>query len=99
MNKREFKKKSQEVLDELVEYIEKLESKADDIADDAKEEYEKQLKNLHEIKDNLTEKLSKYEEVTESKWSVVKDSASEFFANVSEAWKESYEKVADAFKK
>lgn len=99
MKKAEFKQKAHDVLDELIEYIDKLESKAEEIADDAKEEYSQQLNNLKEIRDNLSGKLDEYEKVADTKWDVVKNSATEFFANVSEVWKESYTKIANTFKK
>lgn len=99
MKKEEFKQKAHGVLDELVEYIDKLEKKADEIADDAKEEYYQQLDNLRGVRDNLSTKLDEYEKIADTKWDVVRASASEFFTNVSLAWRDSYSKVADAFKK
>ncbi|SFL25136.1 hypothetical protein SAMN05216357_11659 [Porphyromonadaceae bacterium KH3CP3RA] len=99
MKKEEFKQKTYDVLNELADYITKLEDKAGEIAEDAKEEYRERLKNLKEIKNNLSAKLEEYEQVADSKWDVVKDSAVNFFASVADAWKENFGKVADAFKK
>lgn len=99
MKKDEFKQKAYQVLNELADYIDKLDQKADDIADDAKEEYREQLDNLKGIRDNLTAKLREYEGVADSKWEVIRESAGDFFASVSEAWKDSYEKVSETFRK
>lgn len=99
MKKEEFKQKTRDVLDELVEYIDKLEKKADEIAEDAKEEYYQQLDNLKGVRDNLSSKLDEYEKIADTKWDVVKEGAANFFAAVSEAWVENYSKVAEAFKK
>lgn len=99
MKKEEFKQKAHGVLDELIEYIDKLEKKADEIADDAKEEYYQQLDNLRGVRDNLSTKLDEYEKIADTKWDIVKVSASDFFSQVSIAWKENYSKVAEAFKK
>ncbi len=99
MKKDEFKEKAYQVLNELAAYIEKLEHKAHEIADDAKEEYREQLDNLKGIRDNLASKLQEYENVADGKWEVIRESASDFFSTVSESWKENYEKVTDAFKK
>jgi len=99
MKKEEFKQKTQEVLNELADYISKLEEKAGDIADDAKVEYRDQLENLKGIRDNLSAKMDEYENVADGKWDVVKESAGSFFASVSDSWKENFGKVAGAFKK
>ena len=99
MKKEEFKQKTLEVLDELSEHISKLEDKAGDIAEDAREEYRNQLANLKEIKENLSTKLDEFENVADGKWDVVKERASSFFTSVAGSWKENFGKVADAFKK
>lgn len=99
MKKEEFKQKTHKVLDDLVDHIEKLELKADEIADDAKEEYHKQLDNLKGIRDNLSSKLEEYEAIADSKWDIIKDSAGKFFETVSESWKDNFATVSEAFKK
>ena len=99
MKKEEFKQKTQDVLNELADYISGLENKAGEIAEDAREEYRERLDNLKGIRDNLSSKLREYENVADSKWDVVKESATSFFASVSESWKENLGKVTDAFKK
>ena len=97
MKKEEFKQKTREVLNELADYISKLEDKAGEIADDAKVEYRDQLENLKGIRDNLSAKMDEYESVADGKWDVVKESAGSFFASVSDSWKENFGKVAGAF--
>ena len=99
MEKSEFKQKTRQLIDDLAAYIDKLDQKADEIADDAKQEYREQLDNLKWIRDNLSSKLAEYEKVADGKWEVIRESASNFFASVADAWKENYEKVADAFRK
>lgn len=99
MKREEFKKKTHKVLDDLVEYIDRLEQKADEIADDAKEEYREQLENLKGIRDNLSSKLDEYEIIADNKWDVIKDSAGKFFDTVSESWKENFADISEAFKK
>lgn len=99
MKKDEFKQKTRDVLDELTDYISKLEDKAGEITDDAREAYQEQLDNLKDIRDNLSAKLDEYESIADSKWDVVKESAGNFFASVAESWKENFGKVTDAFKK
>jgi F0F1-type ATP synthase membrane subunit b/b' len=99
MKKEEFKNKAQSVLDELSSRIDEMETRANEIADDAKEEYYKQLDNLKELKSQLSTKLDEFDKIADSKWDVVKESAGEFFNSVSSDWKESYAKIVDAFKK
>jgi uncharacterized protein Yka (UPF0111/DUF47 family) len=99
MRKDEFKQKTHDVLNELADYISKLEDKAGEIADDAREEYREQLDKLRDIRDNLSSKLEEYENIADSKWDVVRESAGTFFTSVSESWKENFAKVVDAFKK
>ncbi len=99
MKKEEFKQKTNEVIDELAEAISKLESRAGEIAEDAREEYEEQIKRLRELRESLSSKLKEYDKVADSKWDVVKESAGNFFATVVSAWKENFEKVSEAFKK
>ena len=99
MKKEDFKQKTAAVLEELSDYIAKLEDKAEDITEDAKEEYREQLEKLKGIKVNLSSKLDEFENVADSKWDVVKESAGNFFASVSESWKENFGRVADALKK
>jgi len=99
MKKEEFKSKAKNVLDQLVDRIGELEGKINYVAEDVKEEYFKQIENLRDIRDKLSSKLDDYDNIADSKWDVVKDSAANFFSSVSEAWKENYDKVADAFKK
>ncbi len=99
MKKEEFKQKTRNVLDELTDYISKLEDKAGEITDDARDAYREQLDNLKDIRDNLSAKFDEYENIADSKWDVVKESAGNFFASVAESWKENLGKVTDAFKK
>lgn len=99
MKKDEFKSKAKNVLDQVVDRISELEGKINYVAEDLKEEYFKQIENLRDIRDNLSSKLDKYDNIADNKWDVVKESASNFFSSVSEAWKENYDKVAEAFKK
>lgn len=99
MRKEEFKRKTRDVLNELAEYIDRLESKAGEIAEDAKEEYQEQLLKLKDIRENLSNKLDEYEKIADTKWDVVKESAGNFFSSVGDAWKENYAKVSEAFKK
>ena len=99
MRKEEFKQKMHQIVDELAARIDKLEQRADEIADDAKQEYREQLDNLKGIRDNLSSKLEEYESIADSKWEVIRESAGDFFTSVAEAWIENYERVANAFKK
>jgi ElaB/YqjD/DUF883 family membrane-anchored ribosome-binding protein len=99
MKEDDFKQKTHELLDELKEFIKNLELKADEIADDAKEVYYDQLNNLKGIRDNLASKLEKYEGFSGSKWSVVKESADNFFTEATESWKKNFSRVTEAFKK
>ena len=99
MKKDEFKQKTVDVINELADYITKLEEKAEELAEDAKEEYSERLDKLKEMKDNLSAKLAEYEQVADTKWDVVKESAGNFFTTVSDAWKENFDKIADAFRK
>ena len=57
-----------QIVDELAVRIDKLEQRADEIADDAKQEYREQLDNLKGIRDNLSSKLEEYESIADSKW-------------------------------
>ncbi len=99
MNKQEFKNKTQEVLNQLDARIEELKTGIANVADDAKEEYNQQIEKLKGLKAEMAEKLAKFDEIAESKWDVVKESASNFFSQVGDAWKENYGRVSEAFKK
>lgn len=99
MKKEEFKQKTNDVLNELADYISALEEKAGEIAEDAREGYREHLDNLKGIRDSLSSKLEEYENIADSKWEVLRESATDFFASVSESWKENFGKVTDAFKK
>ncbi|MCE5205536.1 MAG: hypothetical protein LLF80_05450 [Porphyromonadaceae bacterium] len=99
MKNEEFKQKTNDILNELADYISALEEKASEIAEDARERYRERLDNLKGIRDNLSSKLGEYENISDSKWEVLRDSAADFFAAVSESWKENFGKVTDAFKK
>ena len=99
MKREEFKQKTRELLNELIDYISKLEEKVDEIAEDTRDAYRERIDYLKSVKDKLSLKLEEYENIADGKWDVVKDSAADFFVSVSDAWKENYAKVADAFKK
>ncbi len=98
MKKDDFKEKAYQIVNDLADRIDKLEEKANEIAEDKKEEYREQLDKLKETRDKLALKLKEYERLTEGKWSVIRESAGSFFSSVAEAWKENYRKVADAFR-
>ena len=98
MKKEEFREKAHSVLDEVINHIIEMEKKANDVSDDLKDEYNKKLSRLKEIKLDLTAKLSEYENMSESKWDIVKDSFSDFLDKVNKAWKDSYNKATSAFK-
>ena len=99
MKKEDFRQKAHSILDEVINHIAEMEKKANDVSDDLKGEYNKKLARLKEIKLDLTAKLDEYEDMTESRWDVVKDSFDEFLEKVSKAWKDSYNKASSAFKK
>ena len=86
-------------LDQLELRIEELMNGVADVAEEAKEEYNQHIDKLKGLKEEMSEKLAKFDEIAESKWDVVKDSASNFFSQVNDAWKENYAKVSSAFKK
>lgn len=98
MKREDFRVKAHSVLDEVINHIAEMESKANTVSADAKIEYNKKLARLKEIKTDLTNKLDEYEEMNESKWEVVKESFSEFLERVNKAWKDSYNKASSAFK-
>jgi hypothetical protein len=98
MKKEEFREKAHSVLDEVINHIIEMEKKSNDVSDDLKDEYNKKLSRLKEIKLDLTAKLNEYEKMSESKWDIVKDSFSDFLDKVNKAWKDSYNKASSAFK-
>ena len=98
MKKEDFRQKAHSVLDEVINHIADMEKKANDVTDDLKDEYNKKLARLKEIKLDLTKKLDDYEGMTESRWDIVKESFSEFLERVNKAWKDSYDKASSAFK-
>ena len=99
MKKEDFREKAHSVLDEIIDNIAEMEKKANEVSDDLKEEYNKKLERLKEIKLDLNKKLDDYEGMTESRWSVVKESFGEFLDKANKAWKDSYDKASSAFKK
>ena len=98
MKKDDFKEKAYQIVNDLADRIDKLEEKANEIAEDKKNEYREQLDKLKETRDKLVLKLKEYERLTEGKWSVIRESAGSFFGSVAEAWRENYRKVVDAFR-
>ena len=76
-----------------------MQQTANDVSDDMKEEYNKKIERLKEIKLDLTKKLDDYEGMTETRWDIVKESFEEFLVRVSKAWQVSYKKASTAFKK
>ncbi len=98
MKKEEFKQKTHELLNELADYITRLENKTGEIADEAKEGYRERVDNLKGLKDNLSSKLEDYEHLPTANGGSP-ESAADFFASVSKSWKRDFDKVADAFKK
>ena len=99
MKKEDFRQKAHSVLDEVIHHIAEMEKKANEVSGDLKDEYNKKLVRLQEIKLDLTQKLEDYEGMTESRWSIVKESFSEFLDKANKAWKDSYDKASSAFKK
>ena len=99
MKKEDFRQKAHSVLDEVINHIAELEKKANDVSDDMKDEYNKKIERLKEIKLDLTKKLEDYEGITESRWDVVKESFSDFLERVTKAWIDCYNKASSAFKK
>lgn len=99
MKKEDFRVKAHSVLDEVINHIAEMEKKANEVTEDLKDEYNKKLSSLKEIKLDLTKKLEDYDGMTESRWAVVKESFSEFLDKANKAWKDSYDKAASAFKK
>ena len=98
MKKEEFRQKAHSVLDEVINHIIEMEKKSNEVSDELKEEYNKKLSSLKEIKYDLTAKLSEYEKMSESKWDIVKDSFSDFLDKVIKAGKDNYNKASKAFK-
>ena len=99
MKKEDFREKAHSVLDEVINHIAEMEKKANDVSNDLKDEYNKKIERLKEIKLDLTKKLDDYEGMTESRWAIVKESFGEFLDKANKAWKDSYGKAASAFKK
>ncbi len=99
MKKEDFRQKAHSVLDEVINHIAEMEKKANDVSDDLKDEYNKKLDRLKEIKLDLTKKLEDYESMSESRWDIVKESFNEFLDKANKAWKDSYDKASSAFKK
>ena len=99
MKKEDFRQKAPSVLDEIIDHIADMEKRANDVSDDMKEEYNKKIERLKEIKLDLTKKLDDYEGMTETRWDIVKESFEEFLVRVSKAWQVSYKKASTAFKK
>jgi Mg2+ and Co2+ transporter CorA len=67
MIEEDFRQRTQKVIDELAACIERLEKKASEVADDAKEEFSDQLEKLKELRDSLSSKLEEYEKIAEPK--------------------------------
>ena len=99
MNKQEFRERSYKILDQLESRIAEMKADIADIADDAKIEYAEQIEKFSHLRDDLANKLSRFDAVAESKWSVIREGASSFFNTVAESWKENYAKVVESFKK
>ena len=99
MNKQEFKKRILDLIDQLDNRIDELKKKASTLAEDTKDEYSEHIESLQKLKDELADKFDQFEQVSESRWDIVKESAASFLSKVADAWREDFEKVKDAFKK
>ncbi|HHT29445.1 MULTISPECIES: hypothetical protein [Petrimonas] len=99
MIKQEFRQRAQEILDQLEEKIDEMKQGISNIAEEARDEYAEQLEKLKSLRDELAEKLTTFDDIAESRWDVVRESAISFFSKVSEAWKEDFERVKQAFRK
>ncbi len=99
MNMEDFKARTYKILDQLESRIAEMKVDITNIAEDAKIEYADQIEKLSRLRDDLAEKLAQFDSVTDSKWSVIRESASSFFKTVAESWKYNYAKIVDAFEK
>ena len=96
MNKQEFKKSILDLIDQLDNRIDELKKKASTLAEDTKDEYSEHIESLQKLKDELADKFDQFEQVSESRWDIVKESAASFFSKVADAWREDFEKVKDS---
>lgn len=99
MSMQDFKERTHKILDQLESRIAEMKVDIANIAEDAKIEYAEQIEKLSCLRDELADKLNQFDSITDSKWSVIRESASSFFETVSDSWKDNYAKVVEAFKK
>lgn len=99
MNKNEYKKSIEAILDQLEEKIDDLKKKVSSVSEDAKKEYNEHIEKLKGLQKDLTEKMGIFEDISQSKWDVVKESSSSFLSKVGVAWDEEVSKIKEAFSK
>ena len=84
MNKDEFRKEAKQEIDEMVNTMEKLETKKNEAQNNIREKYEATLAQLRESKEELNNKYKRLTEATENNWMEAKTS----FRNASREFKQ-----------
>ncbi len=73
MDKNTIVQKMKEELNNISEEIKKLELKLDDLSEDAKVTYQKQITEMKELYNKADEKFEQAKDITGDKWEEVKD--------------------------
>ncbi len=95
MNKKEFKAKASQTIDEVPARINELKVKNESAQDDAKSQYEGAIKYLEAKKSDLETMYAELNKASEDKWEETKDAFSSAFYS----FKEGLSKISSLFSK
>lgn len=88
MDKLKFKLEALKTIDKMFDKAEKLEQKKDDLSDNLKESYDKQIIALNNKKTELKSQLEDIQESTDKNWEEVKETFSESMKHYKAGFKE-----------
>jgi DNA-binding transcriptional regulator GbsR (MarR family) len=94
MDKQAFKAQAKKQIDEVIEKIDTLEAKSDQVRENLKDTYQEQIRNLKSQKEVLKNKYASMEDAAEEKW----DEFKEAFAEGAESFQEGVSKLTAVFK-
>lgn len=89
MDKKEFKAKAKQTIDNLFQQAEQLEQKTQELKTDAKAQYQVAVQNLQSQKTTLINKYKQLEQTTDENWETVREA----FSNGVQAFKDTLAKT------
>jgi hypothetical protein len=94
MDKQKFKAEANAAIDNIFSKIQKLEQKRDDLNDNLRQKYDKQMAELNKRKTELKEQLENIQQSAEDNWEETK----EIFSKSMEHYKAGFAELGNLFK-